>query len=461
MMEWKRGPIIGRGSTATVSVATAVLSGELFAVKSTELCRSKCLQTEQSFLSKFSCPYVVNYRGFDVTTENNQPTYNIFMEYVPQGTLYDHIQRHGGRLKESMISRYTRQILQGLEYLHANGLVHCDIKSQNILMGEENVKIADLGCAKLAERVSGDIDSGKVTFSGTPMFMAPEVVRGEEQGFAADIWALGCTVIEMATGRSPWLDTDNLVSTLYRIGYSGDVPEFPGWLSEKAKDFLSRSLRRNPEERITARELLKHPFVEEMVSQSEQVNKEFNMGSPNSVLDQSLWHSFEVPNSSKGLNCEDSTSNSPATRMAELIGSNMASVSHEVDWTWDDAWIEVRSNSNEENEEVSDMKDVILPSNEVTVSNALFTCSSIPEEELRSSSAFDVDFLFRCSLLNVETINTGICCIKRSFVMVFESIENDIVLENVNFRAGNKGTFSLQYQDYFALFWYLKAITHQ
>lgn len=450
MMEWTRGPVIGRGSTATVSIATAIQSGELFAVKSTELYRSKCLQTEQSFLSKLSCPYLVNYRGFDITAENNQPTYNLFMEYVAQGTLYDDIQRHGGRFNEPMIRRYTRQILQGLEYLHANGLVHCDIKSQNILMGKENAKIADLGCAKLVERVSGDGDSGMVTFSGTPMFMAPEVVRGEEQGFPADIWALGCTVIEMATGRSPWLDIDNLVSALYRIGFSDDVPEFPGLLSEKANDFLSMCLRRDPKERMTARELLKHPFVEEMVSQSEQV-KEFNMSSPNNVLDQSLWDWFEFPNSSQNSNHEGSSSNSPAARMAELIGSTMPSFSNEDNWTWDEDWIEVRSNSNEENQKVYDMKNVILPTNEVTVPYALFMCTSIHEEEL-GCSVFYEDFLFKCSLKTVKSISTPTCSTKRGFVMAFERVENDIVLGNFNFKAGNKEFFSLQHEGVFCFF---------
>ncbi|KAF3453423.1 hypothetical protein FNV43_RR03863 [Rhamnella rubrinervis] len=448
--KWTRGPMIGRGSTSTVSIATAIQSGQLFVVKSTELYRSKCLQTEQSFLSKLSCPYLVNYRGFDTTTENNQPTYNLFLEYVPQGTLYDDIRRHGGLLNEPIIRKYTRQILQGLEYLHANGLVHCDIKSQNILMGKENAKIADLGCAKLVERVSSDGDSGKVTFSGTPMYMAPEVVRGEEQGFAADIWALGCTVIEMATGRSPWLDIDNLVSALYRIGFSDDVPEFPGWLSEKANDFLSMCLRRDPKERMTARELLKHPFVEEMVSQSEQV-KEFNMSSPNSVLDQSLWNSFEVPNSPQNLNHEGPSPNSPAARMAELIGSTMPSISNEDNWTWDEDWIEVRSNNNEENQKAYDMKNVIFPTNKVTVPHTLLICSSIKEKEL-GCSVFYEDFLFKCSLKSVRSISTVTCSIKRGFVMAFESMENHIVLGYLNFKAGNKEFSSLQSQGGFFCF---------
>lgn len=442
-MEWTRGSMIGRGSTATVSIATAIPSGELFAVKSTELSRSKCLQKEQNFLSKLCSPYIVKYRGFDITDESNQPFYNLFMEYISQGTLYDDIQRHGGGLEESVIRTYTRQILQGLEYLHANGLVHCDIKSQNILVGTKNAKIADLGCARLVEMFTGNGDSGTVTFSGTPMFMAPEVLRGEEQGFEADLWALGCTVIEMATGTSPWLDLDNLVSALYRIGFSDDVPEFPSWLSKKAKDFLSICLRREPKERMTARQLLEHPFLEEKDSQSDQVLNEIFMNSPNSVLDQSLWDSFEVndspqnPNDHEGSFSSSSNSNSAATRMEELIGATMhhPSVSYVANWTWNEDWIEVRSNNNE------------LP-----LACSLPVCSSINHEEELGKLVFDENFLFKFSFGNVKIVRT-----ERGFVMEFEITETTIVFRNTNFKILKFFFSSISW-----FFWpfYLKAINY-
>ncbi|KAF2314176.1 hypothetical protein GH714_023885 [Hevea brasiliensis] len=119
-----------------------------------------------------------------------------------------------------MIRLYTRDILQGLEYLHTNGLAHCDIKSKNVLVSKEGAKIADFGCAKFVEKVGGAMSE----FSGTPAFMAPEVARGEEQGFPADLWALGCTIIEMATGNIPWTEHQNdPVSALYQIGFSSEI----------------------------------------------------------------------------------------------------------------------------------------------------------------------------------------------------------------------------------------------
>ncbi|EXB66329.1 Mitogen-activated protein kinase kinase kinase ANP1 [Morus notabilis] len=351
-MEWTREATIGCGSTATVSLATATHSGELFAAKSTELSHSKYLQTEQSILSKLNSPYLVKYIGFDITRENSQFYYNLFMEYLPRGTLHDEIRRHGGRLEEAMIRRYTRDILQGLEYLHESGVVHCDIKSSNILIGEKNAKISDLGCAKFFEKVSKIGDSHMVVFSGTPMFMSPEVVVGQDQGFEADIWALGCTVIEMATGKNPWPEVHDPISALYRIGFSGESPEIPRWLSQKGRDFLEICLRRNPNDRMAAKELLKHPFFEDLEFASSS-----SSSSPRSVFDQSVWDSFEAMESSSDHDGVSSL-NSAASRMESLIGC-------EPNWIWDEDWITVRSNVKEESENLCDNEgvNVILDDN--------------------------------------------------------------------------------------------------
>ncbi|XP_022733518.1 mitogen-activated protein kinase kinase kinase 17-like [Durio zibethinus] len=293
-MRWIRGPAIGRGATATVSLATATPSGELFAVKSTELCHSMFLQRENYLLSKLSCPRIVKYIGYNVTNgTNNKPMYNLCMEYVPGSTLFKEIQRVGGRLDEEKVRLYSQQILQGLNYLHDNGVVHCDIKSQNILIGKEGAKIADLGCTKLMGKVGSNGGFDTSAFSGTPSFMALEVARGEDQGFEADIWALGCTIIETSTGNSPWPELNDPVSALYKFGFWGEIPEIPKWLSEKAKDFLRKCLKRDSKERWTAKELLQHPFLEELDTLLKEV-KESTINSPSSVLDHGFWDSLDV-----------------------------------------------------------------------------------------------------------------------------------------------------------------------
>ncbi|XWS15553.1 hypothetical protein CRYUN_Cryun34aG0010100 [Craigia yunnanensis] len=144
-MDWTRGRTIGCGSTASVSIATADQSGHVFAVKSSELSQSESLRREQRILSTLSCPQLVAYKGCDISSENGKLLYNIFLEYAPSGIVMDAIQNHGGRLDEDMVRSYTRGIILDLEFLHSSGIVHCDIKSHNILVMDDGVKIADLG----------------------------------------------------------------------------------------------------------------------------------------------------------------------------------------------------------------------------------------------------------------------------------------------------------------------------
>ncbi|KAJ4725126.1 putative Mitogen-activated protein kinase kinase kinase [Melia azedarach] len=436
-MEWTRGPIIGRGSTATVSLATLVSSGKLVAVKSTELSRSLFLQREQSLLSKISCPYVAKYLGFSVTNENNKPTYNLCMEYMPGGTLYDEIQRHGGRLDERMTRLYTYQILQGLNYLHVNGIAHCDIKSQNVLMGKDGAKIADLGCAKFVEEVEGNASFPTSAFSGTPLFMAPEVARREEQGFAADIWAVGCTVIEMATGTNPWPELTDPVSALYKIGFSSDSPEIPGWLSGNGKDFLRKCLKRDPKERLTAKELLEHPFLGEVEPDHFKDVKKFVTNSPCTVLNHGFWDSLEETESLQNLtNKASSSPNSPVKRIQQLIGCALQSVSSVPNWSLDEDWITVRRNGTEEIKNCSDENDLIM-ANELSVA-ATLVLEPISEEELQSSTSNQdlfSEFSFESSS-NISNVS-----IRRDIVLASEDVGDNFVLQNLNFDIDN-GNYS-------------------
>ena len=322
-MDWIRVHTIGRGSSAAVSAAKSILSGEVFAVKSVELSKSQLLQKEQKILSQLSSPYIVRYKGYDVTKEKDKLMFNIRMEYMPDGTLSDEIRKQSGRMNEPLIGYYTKQMVQGLEYLHSRGIAHCDIKGQNILLGESGAKIADFGCARWIHPAE--------PIGGTPMFMAPEVARGEEQGCAADIWGLGCTMIEMATGGSPWNNVTNAASLLYKIAFSEQSPKIPKFLSLQARDFLSKCLRRDPKERWTAKQLLKHPFLE---SNSTTI-QDFVTSSPTSILDQDIWNSESTISQ---------TVSSPLQRVREL-GSNLGESN--CRWNDDERWITVRSSSSE------------------------------------------------------------------------------------------------------------------
>ncbi|KAJ4975142.1 hypothetical protein NE237_000248 [Protea cynaroides] len=331
-MAWTRGRILGRGSSATVSLAMHRQSGEFFAVKSAELSRSEFLQREQSILSSINSPRIIGYVGCDVTNENGQLLYNLFIEYISGGTITDAIRDQGGRLHESAIRSHTRSILQGLHYLHSHGLVHCDIKGRNILVGDNGTKIADFGCARwVGDQVPA------VPIAGTPLFMAPEVARGEEQSFPADIWSLACTIIEMATGLPPWPDVTVMIFN-----------------AEEANDFLGKCLKRDPKKRWTSQELLKHPFLESECSvqvNSKQIQSPTTSTSPTSILNQGFWQSLEsevdtaVKISNQLVLC--SSSNSASKRIQLVIGSIPSSspTPSLLDWTWGDDWITVRRNN--------------------------------------------------------------------------------------------------------------------
>ncbi|KAE8659768.1 invertase/pectin methylesterase inhibitor family protein [Hibiscus syriacus] len=359
-MDWTRGRTIGRGSTATVSIATADHSGHVFAIKSSELSQSESLRKEQSILSTLSCPQIVACKGCDISAENGKLLYNLFLEYAPSGTVTDVIHKHGGSLEEGMVRSYTRGILLGLEFLHSRGIVHCDIKGQNILVSDDGVKIADLGCARRADGASTTTWS----VAGTPVYMAPEVARGEQQGFSADVWALGCTVIEMATGRAPWPDVRDPVSALYRIGFSNDVPEIPFNISKQARDFLGKCLRRDPAERWSATQLLSHDFMKESMFLVKETGGS-DLESPNNVLHPHLWDSME-----ESETIEIPSNKSLVERIRQLGEDKLVLSSKLPSWEYDEDWLTVRSNGNLEAERLPNRQDHnLLHVDESTSSN--------------------------------------------------------------------------------------------
>ncbi|XLR47684.1 hypothetical protein S83_032344, partial [Arachis hypogaea] len=261
---WQKGDLLGRGSFGSVYEGIAG-DGFFFAVKEVSLLdqgnqgKQSVYQLEQeiALLSQFQHENIVQYYG----TEMDDSKLYIFLELVTKGSLASLYHRY--TLRDSQVSAYTRQILHGLKYLHDRNVIHRDIKCANILVDANgSVKLADFGLAKATKL--NDVKSMK----GTAFWMAPEVVKGKARGYGlpADIWSLGCTVLEMLTGKIPYSHLE-CMQALFRIG-KGEPPPVPDSLSRDANDFILQCLKVNPDDRPTATQLLTHSFVQRPLSQS-------------------------------------------------------------------------------------------------------------------------------------------------------------------------------------------------
>ena len=192
---------------------------------------------------------IVKYQGFVKTVENLY----IILEYCENGSLHS-ICKNFGKFPENLVSLYTAQVLQGLLFLHEQGVIHRDIKGANILTTKEGlVKLADFGVATKAQGLT----EGSVV--GTPYWMAPEVIELSGATTASDIWSLGCTVIELLDGRPPYHKLAPMPA-LFRI-VNDDHPPLPEGASPLVRDFLMQCFQKDPNLRVTAKKLLRHPWI--------------------------------------------------------------------------------------------------------------------------------------------------------------------------------------------------------
>ncbi|XP_023744111.1 mitogen-activated protein kinase kinase kinase 20 [Lactuca sativa] len=267
-MAWFRGCLIGKGCFGSVFLANLKKPKSryssyppIMAVKSAEVSVSSSIQNEREVLNNLrGCRNVIRCFGEEITTgENGQMVYNLLLEYGSGGTLADLIKKSGQNgLPESDVKRHTRSILHGLRHIHHNGYVHCDLKPENILLigsssnGDFTAKIGDLGLAKRAKQSK---KSKVVRYQrGTPIYFSPELQTDGVQEAPSDIWAFGCIVLEMFTGKPPWnsnMETNN-----------DESPSIPSSISREGRSFLKSCFSRKACFRWTAEMLLAHTFLE-------------------------------------------------------------------------------------------------------------------------------------------------------------------------------------------------------
>lgn len=287
-MRWQQGRFIGAGAFGSVYLAVNLDSGSLMAVKEIKFQELSGLpnlysqiKDELSVMEMLHHPNVVEYYGIEV----HRDKVYIFEEYCQGGSLAALLE-HGRIEDEAIIQVYTMQMLEGLAYLHSRGIVHRDIKPDNILLDHLGViKFVDFGAAKILAKNQRSIQRSRRApdisvnglanvnglavmsngLTGTPMYMSPEIIKNDKRGRhgAMDIWSLGCVVLEFATGKKPWSNLDNEWAIMFHIGVATQHPPLPepGQLSEVGISFIKQCLTIDPMKRPTATELMEHRWM--------------------------------------------------------------------------------------------------------------------------------------------------------------------------------------------------------
>ncbi|WWD09269.1 hypothetical protein V865_007392 [Kwoniella europaea PYCC6329] len=272
VVKYQLGNCIGRGQFGSVYRSLNLSTGQMVAIKRIRLHGMRedevtDVMKEVELLKRLSHPSIVKYEGMS----RDEEYLNIVLEFVENGSLGQTLKSFGN-FNERLVSSYVAKILEGLDYLHSQGVVHCDLKAANILSTKNgNVKLSDFGVSlnmKAVENIKQDAktagkEGGKKRVSevaGTPNWMAPEVISLAGASFASDIWSLGCTIIELLTGKPPYSEITNSMTVLFRI-VEDEMPPLPEGISDALNDFLKLCFIKDPNARPPAVMLFEHPWV--------------------------------------------------------------------------------------------------------------------------------------------------------------------------------------------------------
>nr|WVH01951.1 cytokinesis protein [Naematelia aurantialba] len=258
LSNYQLGDLLGRGASGSVYRALNFLTGETVAIKSVSLLSLAPsalpdIMSEIDLLKNLNHPNIVKYKGFARDKEN----LFIVLEYCENGSLQSILKKFG-KFPESLVAVYISQVLEGLIYLHDQGVIHRDIKGANILTNKDgSVKLADFG---VSSRTAGpQLEDNDNEVVGSPYWMAPEVIEQSGASTASDIWSVGCVVVELLEGRPPYGDLAPM-QALWRI-VQDESMKLPDGASPIVRDFLYQCFQKDPNLRVSAKKLLRHPWM--------------------------------------------------------------------------------------------------------------------------------------------------------------------------------------------------------
>ncbi|KAM4874652.1 serine/threonine-protein kinase 17A [Thomomys bottae] len=258
------GRELGRGKFAVVRKCVKKDSGKEFAAKfmrkrrKGQDCRMEIIHEIAVLELAQDNPWVINlHEVYETPSEMI-----LVLEYAAGGEIFDQcVADRDDAFKEKDVQRLMRQILEGVHFLHTHDVVHLDLKPQNILLTSESplgdIKIVDFGLSRIMKS-SEELRE----IMGTPEYVAPEILSYDPISMATDMWSIGVLTYVMLTGISPFLGDDKQETFLNisQMNLSYSEEEFDG-VSESAIDFIKKLLIRKPEDRSTAEECLKHPWL--------------------------------------------------------------------------------------------------------------------------------------------------------------------------------------------------------
>lgn len=262
---------LGEGNGGSVSKCQLRSGSPIFALKLINADPNPDVQKqiirELQYNRLCSSPNIVKYYGTFMVEE--QLMIGIAMEYMG-GRSLDAIYRRvieidlSNRINEKVLGKIADSVLGGLNYLHQQRIIHRDIKPSNILLDKHgNVKICDFG-------VSGEVvNSLANTFVGTQYYMAPERIMGKPYTVSCDVWSLGLTLLEVALGRFPYhIESESSLGPIELLSlileyepHLEDVADEDIFWSDSFKNFIDYCLRKDPEQRPSPLQMLKHPWV--------------------------------------------------------------------------------------------------------------------------------------------------------------------------------------------------------